>query len=1041
MGRKFRCLDVFVLVILLVGFNGNFIGADSLPEVIEDSSEVEVVSDVEVLATGEVEEGFDYIDIDEIVDEVEDNVSDEENFSDVEVFENESFDFEGNFSEEENVSEVCFDYVDIDTLESEELQVKEDDDLVIPEKIVERQFKDGRLELEFEILEGDFVEIKKKEIKRGEFEKDVLISSEEHFEDEVRVYSDLPSPARIEDVVVVWESEDEVVEVLEYFDSDSDGLVERISWIVPHLSSQRYSIRIVVSGEENSVGNILLDVDAPRDGDVVLNPIDFNVSINYFNKSAVECSISIDGVGSLAVKDGESFPWTEPLSSGNHTWSVFCQDKDNPSIVNSSSGNFVVFDFSINPLNSFYFNNSDISGSVNSQGDFSLELRRNGVNQNIVNSGSSFLIESSKISVPGNYELLATTSYYNESLSVSKNFSVGGISVGFPPSVEVDENVNFVITGYNVDAAYDLYVGSVSHSGNFGSKTISSKFSQGNYSVQLRNIRVNSVNYPDMSFGTLRVVNSGDTSEPEISLIYPDWEEEVNSDDIIFEYKAKDNVGIANCSLKIYNSTEDFDGYTTEDLIYPLSSDDKVLAVEKDLVNEEKVELRLVDFDEGYYAYEVRCFDAAGNEEWDSNFFSVSLNGTKKILESEANYERKVEIENLIEKMNLFLEKEKSFGLEERRILEILGLSSNMASWKKRVVQMDQDLKFNLKFMETTKREARIKEIYAELDDIEEKIVLDVRSVDSYEFSKGSVDLDIEDVIGNYFSASGIDMKKSSLKSLVNYNEGLQKDLDVLVEAWKLELDYLSGTREIILVSKNLDVSGDGNLLVLEIIPEEYEKDLYMVSDVKSVGENIYSVDVSDLKNGNLVYYFENGFALKEVEKMESILFGEGGSGGGISITGMFLGVGDSISFGSFFWLPLILFIGYFGFLMVGRFRLEAWKKEPGVEELVRLINDTSVLIREGRVDVARNNYNRMGEIYKALPVKCRDFFYGEIKRIRLAIDKKDVLNLIKEYEAAKDSFRKEDAVMLHAKINTIYRKLPKKFQEKVYRRLVKKEV
>jgi len=50
-------------------------------------------------------------------------------------------------------------------------------------------------------------------------------------------------------------------------------------------------------------------------------------------------------------------------------------------------------------------------------------------------------------------------------------------------------------------------------------------------------------------------------------------------------------------------------------------------------------------------------------------------------------------------------------------------------------------------------------------------------------------------------------------------------------------------------------------------------------------------------------------------------------------------------------------------------------------------------------------------------------------------------LNLVREYEAAKDDFRRDDAIALHSKINDIYKKLPKKFQERIYRRLVKKEV
>jgi hypothetical protein len=365
-----------------------------------------------------------------------------------------------------------------------------------------------------------------------------------------------------------------------------------------------------------------------------------------------------------------------------------------------------------------------------------------------------------------------------------------------------------------------------------------------------------------------------------------------------------------------------------------------------------------------------------------------------------------------------------------------------MSFWKKRLVQMDQDLKFGLKFMETAKRNIRIDEIYDEIDEIESKVVLNVKSIDSYEFSKGSVDLDLTDVIYNYMKMSGVNIGGGALRSLVNYNKELQKGLGVSVEAWKLELEYLDGVKEIVLVSKNLDIDGNGDLSVLEILPENLMGNFHLVSLAEAIGENIYSVDVSDLDGGNFVYYFDKGFALKEVEKMETILFGEGALSSGLSnISGMFVGIGDSLNFSSFFWLPLFLFIGYFGFLIFGKVRLENWKKEPGVEEIVRLINDTNVLVREGRVEVARANYNRMGEIYKALPVKCRDFFYDEIKRIHLAIDKKDVLGLIKEYEAAKDSFRKDDAIMIHGKINAIYRKLPKKFQEKVYRRLVKKEV
>ena len=127
--------------------------------------------------------------------------------------------------------------------------------------------------------------------------------------------------------------------------------------------------------------------------------------------------------------------------------------------------------------------------------------------------------------------------------------------------------------------------------------------------------------------------------------------------------------------------------------------------------------------------------------------------------------------------------------------------------------------------------------------------------------------------------------------------------------------------------------------------------------------------------------------------------------------------------------------------MVFGKVRLEVWKKEPGVSKILDLIEETRTLLKRNNVEAARSNYVKMGEIYKALPIKTKDFFYNQIKIVKLAIDKKDVLNLIREYEKAKAEFRKDDAVEIHSRINEIYKKLPKKFQDKVYRRLVSGEV
>lgn len=955
--------------------------------------------------------------------------------------ENSSFDFGKNNS--------GHDYINIDDIISNNSKVGE----VSHNKVLKELVKDGKVELEFEVYEGDDIEILKKEVARSDLKKDVLISSDKHFADKVRVYSNLPTPAVKEDIIITWENEDLKVLDVEYFDLDDDGLIERVSWVVPHLSKQYYSIEIVASSLGNS-DNLSIVSSVPSG--VVPNPVQFNFNIDYVNLSDVSCILYFDSdiTGISFDSNGENI--SKEFSEGSHNWEVDCSSNTNSSIYNSTNGTFNVEDsFSLSMDDFFLKGEESITGSVDANGgivelDLVLPNSSEVFLQNM--SGSfpqNFVVPSSKLGDAGQYSVKAVSYFYDSPAVLESDFDLGEISLDFNSTAETEDVVNIDLkTDLSVSGVYDLYVGSVRvkndviFGSGFGGISSSSYTAsdEGTFDVEAE-ITVSGKNYV-IDGGSLVVESGVDSDGPDVNLIFPDWEDVIHDNDITFRYDVSEKNGIKNCSFKLYNTKKDSSGVQqTNDLIFPISSYDKTLAIDNDVEDGDEISVKLIDFDENEdYIWEVRCFDDAGNEGLDFNYFSVDVvNGSNKVSTNESYYSRKDEVADLIDKINSFLEKEDSFGLEERRVLDILGLSEDMSFWKKRVVQMDQDLKFNLKYMTQEKREQRIGEIYDEIDEIEGKIVLDVESVDSYEFSKSSLDLELRDVIGKYVGSGGNSVGSSALNSLVKYNEGLQKYLGVDTEVWKLDLEYINGTREIVLVNKNLNIDSDGDFVVLEVLPDG--KNPIFVSDVKDMGNNIYSVNPSDLEGGNLVYYFDDGFSLKEVEKMESILFGEGAAKVGFSFSGMAVGLGDGLHSSSFFWLPLFLFFGYFGFFVFGKVKLENLKKEPGVEELVRLINETNSLIREGKVDIARANYNRMNEIYKCLSEKSKEFFYKDIKRICLSIDKKDVLNLIKEYEAAKDSFRRDDAIVLHEKINTIYRKLPKKFQEKVYRRLVKKEV
>ena len=153
---NWKVVDFGVLLILLILVGGSFSGAgfenDSLGE--EEIGEI-------------VEEVLEIIENESV--EVEVNVSDD--VGEVEV----------NLSEDNesvlgNVSNGSVGYVDIDDLVVEDDVVSggDSEEEIEEEKISRSLVKDGQIEIEFEAFEDEGVEIEKKELLRGEFEKVVL---------------------------------------------------------------------------------------------------------------------------------------------------------------------------------------------------------------------------------------------------------------------------------------------------------------------------------------------------------------------------------------------------------------------------------------------------------------------------------------------------------------------------------------------------------------------------------------------------------------------------------------------------------------------------------------------------------------------------------------------------------------------------------------------------------------------------------------------------------------------------------------------------
>ena len=76
--------------------------------------------------------------------------------------------------------------------------------------------------------------------------------------------------------------------------------------------------------------------------------------------------------------------------------------------------------------------------------------------------------------------------------------------------------------------------------------------------------------------------------------------------------------------------------------------------------------------------------------------------------------------------------------------------------------------------------------------------------------------------------------------------------------------------------------------------------------------------------------------------------------------------------------------------------------------------------------------------LYKEIPQNARKILYKKIGKLKLRIDKKDARELINECIDAINTGRKDEAIAIYNEIKPIYRRLPKKYQKKIYSKIIK---
>ena len=884
--------------------------------------------------------------------------------------------------------------------------------------------------------------------------KEVIIKSSQHINSSLIDYEDILeiTEAQKKNVKIYWVNEGKEIEIKEFIDENNDGLFERVSWVVPHLSEQIFQI-IINFSIENSSNNLAIETIKAPQGQVN-NPIEFSFNIIYDRLESLNCTLTI-GLNTYFVNtNNQNFIWPYSLPNGDYTWLLHCFDLNNLSIEKSVLGNVTISeDFSVSDLDSIYILGNKINLSIYSRNNTKTEIKLAHPDGTIYNMiipeqyPALLILNESIIAKEGMYILNITSYNLAKPLSIIKNFSVAKIEFySNKNKTKVGEEIKFslninspaekitsIILGFGDESNNISY-----YSMNDNSKNIDfyHRYARrGNYTISLKTIIANKIF--EMKQIRVEIEDPKDDEAPKITLLYPEEDDLIENDKITFSYRAEDNVKINNCTFELYNYSERLGVLDYKE-------------VHTSIINNETKEIKLQNFKEGPYSWNVFCCDNSSNCNADLEYdrdFSVELNSstknTSKSEENETSHEKKQEITLIISNINNFLVKE-DFSIEEKEVLEDLGILENLEYYKKRLTQIDQDLAYNLKFItDDALREKRKQEILEEIEQIKEKVPVSIEIKDKREFVKNSITQNIEDIAKDYADAKDINLDRTEIKKLAELNYKIQNNIDVLTNVKQVEISYESNKKEITLIKKEITLKNESFDKILEIVPKSIAQnasEVVFITDNTIIKQDpIFEITFSDLENKTLVYYIERLIDLKDIEQTDTLLFKEF-SLKGVSITGFF--ILDFNEAGSFFYyMTIAIFIIITIFLAlrcIKKIRIKKWRKEENVVRIFSLIKESRTALEKGDFNAAKERYHKIKEVYPLIPEGCKKYLYKKIKRISLAIDKKEIFDLVREYEEAKKQRRKEDESVIYKSIQSTYKKLPKKYQKIIYNKLFK---
>jgi len=541
----------------------------------------------------------------------------------------------------------------------------------------------------------------------------------------------------------------------------------------------------------------------------------------------------------------------------------------------------------------------------------------------------------------------------------------------------------------------------------------------------------------------ITIEEAGDTSPPEIELLYPTSNQVVNKSKINFWFEVKDESKLENYTFELYVYSKEI-GILTSNYSKTFSD-----------INEKEVRKKvpMVEFEEGEYYWEVYSCDKEGNcneltEDYEyGNEFAVNLSSnTASTTDSEnSNYShnRSDEIEELRNALSSFMEKMESYDSEKIKAMETLGIAGNLNYYQKQLNRIDKLLGKGFDGFNEKDREEVKKETLNKLEKIKNNIPESITIDKTEEYVKNSVTDDLFKIIGQYAEAKNLKISEKETEKLAELNRKLQNQLSVSTKVSQITIEYnqTEEDKKVTLVNKKISLENKSYETFIEFIPEELssEKIEFLVENEK-LSDKVYKIKNEKINN-SITYTIEGYVEPENLKDTQTILFNYFSTDMS-GITGLFtLDLESKNPLDILLFLIIAAVVIYAGYRIYRRIQVSNWQKYPNVVRTKELINKAKNNLKFNDLNSARDNYHKIRETFPLLPEGFKKYIASDVKKIRVGIDKRDISGMVKEYEKAKDAGRREDAKELYKKIKSVYKRLPERYQEKIYQRMFKPKI